>query len=741
MSQTKIIALLLFIAIFQTASYSQTEKISNKQLEKQLVDSGNYLYKLEYNKSLLTANKVLVEALKNDKPVLAAKAYNIIGLNFAEFSDSKKTIQFYNKALYYANLTTNDSIKDWIYNNLGTIYTQEKIDFNKGIEYYKKGLVFSNRLGDANEIVATKLNIAGAYFEIKDFDNGIQYLNPIRDYIVKKGDYESKIILYSLYGSYFNHLNKIDSSIISFKKAIDYRQLIKDEMIDFEIISSYQELSNIYEKKGDYKKALEYLNLRNELNNVYNNQERTKKAKIIGSQIEIDDYKRRIDKIEFEKELQKRSLIKSRIVVGLFIVIFVILVLLLNTLNKTINFKKRTNEELVKINDDLKIAKEKAEEASLLKTQFVSTISHELRTPLYGVVGITNMLLDEHKELADSPHLNSLKFSARYLLSLVNDILQINKIEEKRIILESLTFNVPDELNIVTNSLQFIANKNENTVTIDVDEAIPEFLIGDKLRLSQIIMNLVSNALKFTKKGDVHISVKLTKVVAKLHYLEFQIEDNGIGIAESDQDKIYDKFVQVGRKEDDYQGTGLGLSIVKKLIELFDSEIYITSQLNTGTTFKFTIAFEADFIKTKEIINNIEVDLTSSYILKVLVVEDNKINQIVTRKIIEKNNFKCDVVEDGIQALEILEKETYDIILMDINMPIINGFETTRRIRKKGIITPIVALTAFDKEEIAEEAISSGMNDIIIKPFEPLKLFQIINSQIVKNKTTTNSTV
>ncbi|HEU0135897.1 MAG TPA: response regulator, partial [Flavobacterium sp.] len=195
---------------------------------------------------------------------------------------------------------------------------------------------------------------------------------------------------------------------------------------------------------------------------------------------------------------------------------------------------------------------------------------------------------------------------------------------------------------------------------------------------------------------------------------------------------IFDKFVQIERKEDDYQGTGLGLAIVSRLIDLFGSKIQLESTAGEGTTFTFTIGFEHNVAKADEIINNIEVDLTSSQIFKVLVVEDNKINQIVTRKIIEKNNYKCSVVDDGLEAIMLLQKKQFDVILMDINMPVINGFETTRRIRAMGIDTPVVALTAFDKEEIAEEAISSGMNDIIIKPFEPVKLFQIISGQINK---------
>jgi CheY-like chemotaxis protein len=350
-----------------------------------------------------------------------------------------------------------------------------------------------------------------------------------------------------------------------------------------------------------------------------------------------------------------------------------------------------------------------------------------LRTPLYGVVGITNMLLEEHEEISKSQHLSSLKFSARYLLSLVNDILQINKIEENKIVLENFTFNILDEITVIKNSLSFLSQKNNNKISIDVDPEIPEYLIGDKLRLAQILMNLVSNALKFTKDGEVEIKVDLVNVDGKLNYLNFMIKDNGVGIAAVDQSKIFEKFVQVGRKDEDYQGTGLGLSIVKRLLGLFGSTITLDSDLGKGTSFSFVISFEHDLEKTKSIINEIEVDLTANEIYKILVVEDNLINQLVTKKIIEKNNYACKVVDDGFAALRILENETFDLILMDINMPLMNGFETTKRIRLLGIETPIVALTAFDKDEITDEAITAGMNDIIIKPFEPVKLFKIIN--------------
>jgi CheY-like chemotaxis protein len=169
---------------------------------------------------------------------------------------------------------------------------------------------------------------------------------------------------------------------------------------------------------------------------------------------------------------------------------------------------------------------------------------------------------------------------------------------------------------------------------------------------------------------------------------------------------------------------------VSRLVELFDSKIYLESEENVGTTFTFTIGFEHDEDKSIDIINNIEVDLSTSSLYSILVVEDNKINQVVTKKIIQSNNMSCTIVDDGYAALVALEREAFDLILMDINMPLINGFNTTRKIREKGIKIPIIALTAFDKDEVTEEAISAGMNDILVKPFEPSKLFQVIANQI-----------
>jgi len=710
--------------------YSQVP--AKKQIEKMLTEAGIAFADLDVDKSLKLSKLALNNAyiIKND--ALMAKAYNIIGLNFEEFYNPEKGVLYYKKALFHANKANNDSIKDWVNNNFGNYYSYRKNNFKQSIVYYKRGLFYAEKIKDSIEIMYTKLNICSAYFAIQDYKNGIPFLESVKDYVLKSEELEAKMSLCTMYGSYYSFYNQNQKAEQFFNEAINLGKQNKAQLLDSNLCEVYNDFSNYYKKNKNYEKALYFLNLHKDLKEKVYNEERTKKVKLAGNEIEIDEYQRQISKIEGEKHEQSKDLKESKLIVLLFVIILFILLLLLYSLYKNNNFREQSNKELQQANEELKIAKEKAEEASQLKTQFVSTISHELRTPLYGVVGITNIIIDEHKELSNSPHLNSLKFSARYLLSLVNDLLQINKIEENKITLENMIFNVTDEIKTIVDSLEFIAVKNNNKLICEIDPNIPEFLIGDKLRLSQVFMNLVSNALKFTKDGEVKVSAAQEKVEGSRHYIHFKVEDNGVGIAKEDQEKIFEKFVQIERKEGDYQGTGLGLSIVQKLIELFGSEIHLKSQEGFGTTFSFTIGFEADESKKNEIINNIVVDLSSNHFYKILVVEDNKINQIVTKKILETNNFKCTIMEDGYAAINLLDSEHFDVILMDINMPIINGFETTKLIRKKGITIPVIALTAFDKQEITEQALSCGMNDIIIKPFEQAKLFQVINNLINK---------
>lgn len=735
MIRAKLYSLLFCLFLCLSNVLAQKHNEASIRIEKLLSQSVEEFNEAKYDKALELSKEALILSYTCNDNSYIAQSYNTLGCIYNECAEPQKAIEFYAKGLKYAKKVNNDKLYNWLYANLGSAYYFNEIDVEKGIGYYKKALFYAKKINDTTQIQYNKVDLASAYFSIDKFDEGNNVIKDIRKNILINGAADIKMSLNLLLGIYATNTNQKATAESYYSKAVT---IAKSHRFDTFLINIYENLVRHFKHFKEPQKVTEFKQKLDVLHQSVYSKEKIDKIKKASTQIELDEYKIQLDKVEKANEKHQKSLKESKLIVILFIIILIVLLLFLLTLYKNIKIREQANIELTKANEALREAKEKAEEASQLKSQFVSTITHELRTPLYGVIGITNIILDEHKELGNSPHLRSLKFSAKYLLSLVNDILQINKIEEKRIVLENLIFNLTDEITTIKNSVDYIADKNNDTLTVEIDTAIPEFLIGDKLRLSQIIMNLVSNALKFTKNGEVAIIADLKRVEDKTYYIEFKIKDTGIGIAKEDQGKIFDKFVQIERKEEDYQGTGLGLSIVTRLIELFNSEIQLESEENVGTTFTFTIGFEYDEEKSKEIINNIDVDLSSSHLYNILVVEDNKINQVVTKKIIQNSNMSCTIVDDGYASLVALERESFDLILMDINMPLINGFETTRKIREKGITTPIIALTAFDKQEVIEEALAAGMNDIMVKPFEPTKLYQVITNQ-VKNSENENA--
>lgn len=724
--------ILIFLLFFSNLSFSQDNiQDTRTEIYSIICEADALLVDAKYYESLQLAKKGLNLAYENKQYDYIAMLYNTIAGCHEELMDINKALEYYKKALVYIDKTENDTVKDWVHNNIGNVYNFDLKDYQKGIYHYKKSLLYAEKRKDTAEIIFTKLNLASAYFNLKDFETGFPYLEYAHKNLVKYKDVESDVIANTLYGTYYNHFKINHKANLYFKKAIEIGERYKK----FKSLSdAYEEYSKFLFKSGDYKNA--YLNqkLYQELKDDIHNNEKIKNAQIAGVQIELDESRREINKIELEKFTQAQNLKNSRIMVFLFLGVLLGLLLFLYTLYRNNNLRRKMNEKLSDSNAQLQIAKDKAEESSILKSQFISTVSHELRTPLYGVIGITDMILDEHNELKNSPHIKSLKFSAKYLLSLVNDLLQINKIEDRKIILEEMPLNIYEEIEKVRDALQFIAVSNKNKTVIDIDKDIPECLVGDQLRLSQILVNLISNALKFTKNGEIKLTAKLEKRVRNLCFVKFEILDSGCGIALENQDKIFEKFVQINRKEEDYQGTGLGLSIVKKLLELMGSKIELESNVGKGTKMTFTIPFEFNEEAAKKVVQNKPIDIETIEHYKILVVEDNKINQIVTRKILEKNNFQCAIAENGFVAIEMVENEEYDLILMDINMPGINGFETTRLLRKKEITIPIIALTAFDKDEIEQEALESGMDDVLIKPFEPALLFEIISNNILKSK-------
>ncbi|HEA31112.1 MAG TPA: response regulator [Leeuwenhoekiella sp.] len=405
------------------------------------------------------------------------------------------------------------------------------------------------------------------------------------------------------------------------------------------------------------------------------------------------------------------------------------LCLLALSLYKNNNIRAKANELLQTKNSELLIAKENAEKASMVKAQFLSTITHELRTPMYAVTGLTHLLMEENPTEEQKKHLDSLKFSGEYLLSLINNILDLNKLEANKVEVEYTTFKLKKRVDDVIFALSRSAEERGNSLKLVYDNDIPEQLMGDPLMISQILINLIGNANKFTRDGQIFVRIKQISQSDNQIYLHFEVEDTGEGISKKKQKNIFQNFtqgsVQINRK---FGGTGLGLSIVRRLLDLQNSSIDLESTLGKGSKFffdlKYNVVKQKDRDENPEKVYDIDYELLKGR--RILVVEDNKINQMITRKILEKNGMDCDVADNGEIAIEKIRFEEFDVILMDIHMPGISGTEATRKIRQFNEDIPILALTAVTIDENIDDFYVAGFTDIIPKPYKVEEFFSKI---------------
>src|SRR5690606_19614056 len=312
-------------------------------------------------------------------------------------------------------------------------------------------------------------------------------------------------------------------------------------------------------------------------------------------------------------------------------------------------------------------------------TTFLSTVSHELRTPLYAVTGLTHLLMEENQNENQKEHLKSLKFAGDYLLNFINDILQINKIDASKLETSNIRFNLKKVLTDVVESVKQSAKSNSTKIILNYDPEIPDHLLGDPLKLSQVFMNLVGNALKFTKKGEVTIIARLKKLENNDATIYCEVRDTGIGIPRDQHENIFDSFhqgsIQINRE---YGGTGLGLTIVKSLLTLLGSEIQLESEPGKGSSLFFEINLKCKDKLHSDTPSEIAEQEHNLNGLHLLIVEDNKINQIITKKMLAKKEMTSDIAQNGTEAIEMAKINKYDAILMDIHMPGISGEVATK---------------------------------------------------------------
>lgn len=393
-----------------------------------------------------------------------------------------------------------------------------------------------------------------------------------------------------------------------------------------------------------------------------------------------------------------------------------------------ISDQKRIEKELIK-------AKDIAEQSVRVKEQFLTNMSHEIRTPMNGIIGFAKILESTNLDSNQKQSVEAIQRASKNLLIIINDILDFSKIDADKMTFEDVNFSLSKTINAVVELLSPISNEKKIKLLCEIDPQINDFLIGDSTKLSQILINLVGNALKFTEKGYVELIVSQEKESELVSFLRFTIVDTGIGIPKDKLDSIFDSFNQASNETSrKFGGTGLGLTITRKLIELQGGKINVESEVGKGSEFSFLLQYKKVQKGIVEPINLKKETISSDFLkdVKILLVEDNELNQLLAIKVFEKWEKEIDIANNGKIAIDKIEHNEYDIILMDIQMPEMDGIELTKFIRtnmgsKSGI--PIIALTAHATLGEEKRSLDSGMNDYLSKPFD----FNILLEKLHKN--------
>lgn len=386
-------------------------------------------------------------------------------------------------------------------------------------------------------------------------------------------------------------------------------------------------------------------------------------------------------------------------------------------------------EKLEARTKQLEIAKNNAEQSEKVKEAFLANMSHEIRTPLNAIIGFSDLMKQSNLDKQQIEHINIISTASKNLLVIINDILDLSKIDNEKLLLEEKAFSIREVIgNVIKLNNQTAQSKDLKLITT-IDSTLPQAILGDPTRLAQVLVNLIGNAIKFTNKGQITVEVLLEKTVDENVTISFSVKDTGVGIPRNKFKTIFKRFSQAESSTTrEYGGTGLGLSIAKKIVEIHDGKIGVTSELDKGTTFKFKITYpivsESDISTQSDL--DVRKDISLSGV-RVLLVEDNEHNQILAKNYLNNYNALIDLAENGEVAIEKVKQHEYDCILMDLQMPKVDGYEATNFIKNKlKKHVPIIACTAHSLAEEKAKCMALGMSEYLSKPYSEQQLVNVI---------------
>ena len=725
----KQILILFFLATtycYSQSVYKDATKINDSTDYYLEIGLFNKEEKKSYSKAILYTEKAIEFAKKNKLSNKLADCYLQLATIFFELEKNDLAIDYYIRAISIYSKSEPKSNIALAYYSLGKCYLK-KNNIPYAESYFEKATIVYEKLNFLEAIEVINLQKAIIKKEKRKYEEAITILKGVIENI-------SDDALLSTKTEAYIQLGEIEVIKKEYSQALDYLNQAKytneTSNNDFKLAKRiYKLLGTTHEKNNNISSSnfylQKYINLIDSIGKL-NNSNLTENTV---DKIQFDKQLKTIEQLDKERKSQQKTLRFSKLISILSIALISILSLLSLSLYKNNKIRTSTNKLLKEKNKELTLEKEKAERASKARADFLSTVSHELRTPLNAINGITYLLLQENPKQSQLDYLKSLEFSGNYLLNFINDILEINRLESDKVTIEKINLNITKLSQNIINSFKEFINENNINFHLNIDNSLNYNLKGDPTKISQILINLINNAIKFSKDGDVWFTISKKSETENNITLHFEIRDNGIGIPEEKQEAIFDSFsqgsVEINRT---YGGTGLGLSIVKKILEVMGSEIYLISEAEKGSTFSFDLEFEKGIIDPVAIEINQNIEFSNEK--NILLVEDNKINQMITQKMLERKGISCVIIDNGEEAIENVKINNYDLILMDVHLPGINGTEATTEIRKFNNTVPIIALTAISLNENREMLLSYGMNEVITKPFEPEHFYTVVTKYL-----------